>query len=110
MLISIFKLLAAFAFIGIGLYLNINPNNEGYQGFRYWKDPGAFTTWIGFSSVVVVAAFAFSGVEVCSLCVAESREPMRDIPTAIKGAFWRIAVVNNPSPIYTCISANNDRS
>jgi amino acid transporter len=69
--------------------------DTGYIGGRYWADPGAFHNGVpGFCSVLVVAAFSFSGTELVGLAAAETQNPSRSLPTAIKQVFWRIAIVS----------------
>lgn len=75
-------------------------------GFRYWHDPGAFLhykdsskhlviggSWgrfIAFLSVLVSAVFAYTGTELVGITFAETRNPRRAIPKAIKLTFYRI--------------------
>jgi amino acid transporter len=64
-----------------------------YWGARYWYDPGAFKNGFkGFCSVFVTAAFAFSGTELVGLAAAESENPGKHLPSAIKQVFWRITL------------------
>lgn len=60
---------------------------------RTWHNPGAFNNGFkGFCSVFVTAAFAFSGTELVGLAAAESRTPLKSLPSAIKQVFWRITL------------------
>ncbi|WEW57106.1 Amino-acid permease inda1 [Emydomyces testavorans] len=62
-----------------------------YWGARLWYDPGAFRHGFrGFCSVFVTAAFAFFGTELVGLAAAESKTPLKSLPSAIKQVFWRI--------------------
>lgn len=63
-----------------------------YQGGKRWQDPGAFTDFLGFCGVFVTAAFSFSGTELVGLAAAESENPARSLPSAIKQVFWRITL------------------
>ena len=66
---------------------------EGYIGGRYWSDPGAFHNGFkGLCSVFVQAAFAFTGTELVGLAAAETMNPRKSLPTAIKQVFWRISL------------------
>ncbi|KAI1174220.1 amino acid permease-domain-containing protein [Nemania sp. FL0916] len=47
---------------------------------------------LGFCSVFVTAAFAFSGTELVGLAAAESSNPSKSLPSAIKQVFWRITL------------------
>lgn len=56
-----------------------------------WYDPGAFKNGFkGVCTVFVTAAFAFSGTELVGLAAAESENPAKNLPGAIKQVFWRI--------------------
>jgi yeast amino acid transporter len=64
-----------------------------YWGARLWYSPGAFRNGFrGFCSVFVTAAFAFSGTELVGLAAAESENPVKSLPSAIKQVFWRITL------------------
>lgn len=67
-------------------------------GMSYWYDPGASVNGgLGFCSVLVTAAFAYSGSEMVGLTAEEQANPKRDMPRAIKQVFFRIGVVSNNS-------------
>ncbi|KAL5363220.1 amino acid permease/ SLC12A domain-containing protein [Aspergillus floccosus] len=62
-----------------------------YWGACTWYNPGAFRYGFkGFCSVFVTAAFSFSGTELVGLAAAESKNPARSLPGAVKQVFWRI--------------------
>ena len=65
---------------------------DTYQGSATWSNPGAFTSFVGFCGVFVTAAFSFSGTELVGLAAAESENPARSLPSAIKQVFWRITL------------------
>jgi amino acid transporter len=93
---SCFKLAATVVFMIIAfvLVLGGGPKDGRYNeywGARYWYDPGAFKNGFkGFCSVFVTAAFSFSGTELVGLAAAESANPTKNMPGAIKQVFWRI--------------------
>jgi amino acid transporter len=95
---SAFKLCATVIFMIICLVLVLGGGPEGsrydsYWGARLWYDPGAFKNGFkGFCSVFVTAAFAFSGTELVGLAAAESKNPVKALPSAIKQVFWRITL------------------
>lgn len=96
---SAFKLAATVIFMIIALVLVLGggPKNGRYNeywGARYWhEEPGAFKNGFkGFCSVFVTAAFSFSGTELVGLAAAESHNPARSLPGAIKQVFWRITL------------------
>lgn len=69
------------------------------KGFRYWRDPGAFNTYIDSGptgrflavwSTFVTATFAYLGTELVGVTVGEAQNPRRTIPKAIRLTFFRI--------------------
>ncbi|GAW18801.1 hypothetical protein ANO14919_082830 [Xylariales sp. No.14919] len=93
-LFAIVKVVAVIGFILLGIVLNIGgAPGEGYIGGRYWREPGAFHNGFkGLCSVFVTAAFAFAGTELVGLAAAETANPRKSLPTAIKQVFWRITL------------------
>ena len=64
-----------------------------YYGARNWYNPGAFNNGFkGFCSVFVTAAFAFSGTELVGLAAAETKNPLKSLPGAVRQIFWRITL------------------
>ncbi|RDI87344.1 hypothetical protein Vi05172_g2785 [Venturia inaequalis] len=91
---SIVKVVAVIGFIILGIILNIGGGPNGsYIGGQYWSKPGAFNNGFkGLCSVFVTAAFAFAGTELVGLAAAETANPRKSLPTAIKQVFWRITL------------------
>ncbi|KAJ6259592.1 amino-acid permease inda1 [Drechslerella dactyloides] len=95
---SLLKLAAvvSFLFAGLIFVLGGGPENgqfNSYWGARLWKDPGAFRNGFqGFCSVFVTAAFSFAGTELVGLAAAESKTPLKSLPSAVKQVFWRITL------------------
>ncbi|KAF2794602.1 amino acid permease-like protein [Melanomma pulvis-pyrius CBS 109.77] len=95
---SVLKLSATiiFMFIALVLVLGGGPDNgiyNEYWGARLWYDPGAFKNGFkGFCSVFVTAAFSYSGTELVGLAAAETKNPLKSLPGAIKQVFWRITL------------------
>ncbi|CAK1368072.1 General amino-acid permease GAP1 [Cercospora beticola] len=68
-------------------------NEGGYIGGTFWHHPGPFKNGFkGLCSVFVTAAFAFAGTELVGLAAAETENPRKSLPTAVKQVFWRIAL------------------
>jgi len=95
----------------LGIILNCGGGQDGeYVGGKYWNNPGAFhngfkgivpefpryawmlITFSGLCSVFVTAAFAFAGTELVGLAAAETANPRKSLPTAVKQVFWRITL------------------
>ncbi|KAK6440682.1 histidine permease [Oleoguttula sp. CCFEE 5521] len=91
---AIIKVVAVVGWIILGIILNIGGGPDGtYIGGKYWYDPGAFNNGFkGLCSVFVTAAFAFAGTELVGLAAAETANPRKSLPTAIKQVFWRITL------------------
>jgi amino acid transporter len=95
---SCLKLAATIIFMIIALVcvLGGGPSNgkyNEYYGARNWYDPGAFNNGFkGFCSVFVTAAFAFSGTELVGLAAAETKNPLKSLPGAIRQIFWRVTL------------------
>lgn len=95
---SCLKLAATIIFMIVAfiLVLGGGPKNglyHEYWGARLWYDPGAFHNGFkGFCSVFVTAAFSFSGTELVGLAAAETKNPLKSLPGAIKQVFWRITL------------------
>lgn len=91
---SLIKVIAVIGFIILGVVLNFGGGPGGDRiGLRYWHDPGAFRYGFkGLCSVFVTAAFSFAGTELVGLAAAETANPRKTLPTAIKQVFWRITL------------------
>ncbi|KAL1839508.1 hypothetical protein VTJ49DRAFT_1446 [Mycothermus thermophilus] len=91
---AILKVTAVVGFILLGIVINIGGTpTGGYIGGTYWRDPGAFNNGFkGLCTVFVTAAFAFAGTELVGLAAAETANPRKSLPTAIKQVFWRITL------------------
>ncbi|KAL2885344.1 general amino-acid permease GAP1 [Ceratocystis lukuohia] len=91
---AIIKIIAVLGFILLGIVLNCGGYpGTGYIGGKYWVDPGAFNNGFkGLCSVFVIAAFSFAGTELVGLAAAETANPRKSLPTAIKQVFWRISI------------------
>ncbi|KAL9586797.1 MAG: hypothetical protein Q9212_000683 [Teloschistes hypoglaucus] len=91
---SLIKIIAVVGFIVLGVILNSGGGLNGeYIGGKNYRDPGAFNNGFkGLCSVFVIAAFAFTGTELVGLAAAETANPRRSLPTAVKQVFWRISI------------------
>ncbi|KAF4335131.1 amino acid transport GAP1 [Fusarium beomiforme] len=91
---SAVKITAIIGFILLGIIINIAGSPEGgYIGFTRWQNPGAFHHGFkGFASVLVTATFSFAGTEMVGLAAAETSNPKKSIPAAVKQVFWRISL------------------
>ena len=96
--VSLLKLSTVIIFMIMGVIFACGggPSNglySEYWGARLWYNPGAFANGCrGVCSVYVTAPFAFSGTELVGLAAAESENPQKALPSAIKQVFWRITL------------------
>jgi amino acid transporter len=96
--VSLLKLstIIIFMFMGVIFACGGGPSNgmySEYWGARTWYNPGAFADGFkGLCGVFVTAAFSFSGTELVGLAAAESENPQKSLPSAIKQVFWRITL------------------
>ncbi|CAN8106043.1 unnamed protein product [Discula destructiva] len=85
--------------LGIIISAGGGPNHEAI-GFKYWNETGGFVQYLGipgakgrflgFFSVLINAAFAFIGAEVTAIAAAETADPRRAVPKAIKSVWFRL--------------------
>jgi amino acid transporter len=90
-------------------------------GFRFWKEPyplfreyivtGSMGRFLGFWSTMIFAAFAYGNVQVVAIAGAETRNPRRSIPKALKRTFFRVVAfyVASIFVISLTIPANDER-
>jgi amino acid transporter len=93
--LSIIKIMACCGFIILGIVIDcgaVPTDTRGYIGLTYYGGGMAFRNGFkGFCSVFVTASFAFGGTELVGLAAAESANPRKALPQAVKQVFWRIA-------------------
>ncbi|PKS13184.1 hypothetical protein jhhlp_000529 [Lomentospora prolificans] len=96
---SSIKVVTVIGFIIFAICVNAGVGDEGYIGFKYWKDPGPFAEYmvegaigkfVGFWAVLVTAAFTFQGAELVGVGAGETKNPGKSIPSAIRWTFWGI--------------------
>jgi len=88
----------------VGLIIDLGgvPRQERI-GFRYWDNPGALARaglssnlstdrFIAFVSVLIQAAYSFSGMEVVVIAASETENPRTNIKRAITRVFYRILI------------------
>ena len=91
---SLVKVIAIIGFIILSIVLICGggPTHD-FVGGRNWRDPGPFANGFkGVCSVFVTAAFSFGGTEMIGLTAAETANPRKTLPKAIKQVFWRICL------------------
>ncbi|KAF7553813.1 hypothetical protein G7046_g6992 [Stylonectria norvegica] len=75
-----------------------NPEHDKF-GFRYWKNPGAFTElyyegslgrWLGFLQCLIQASFTIAGPDYVSMAAGEAENPRFVMPRAFNAVFYRL--------------------
>lgn len=94
------KIITIVGLLILALVLDLGGGPKGGRlGFHTWKHPGAMREYIasgstgrflGFFNTLINAAFAFGGVEQVAVAAGETKNPTRNIPTAIRRVFWRL--------------------
>lgn len=96
---ALIKVVALFGFWIFAICINAGASAQGYIGFKYWNEPGAFAPYlaqgpvakfVGFWAVLIQAGFAFQGTELCAIGAGESANPRKTMPEAIRRTFWSI--------------------
>jgi amino acid permease len=81
--------------LALGPTLVLSPTvsevNEVFVQARF-RAQADHVTCIGVCAVFVTAAFSFSGTELVGLAAAESENPQKHLPSAVKQVFWRISL------------------
>ncbi|KIY66560.1 putative general amino acid permease [Cylindrobasidium torrendii FP15055 ss-10] len=94
------KIIAIVGLIILGIILDLGGVTGDRLGFRYWLDPGPFVqfngisgSWgrfLGFWRTLIVSAGAYIGTEIVAIAAAETKNPRRNLPRAIKRIYIRI--------------------
>jgi len=92
------KVVTVIIFVAVGFLMIAGMLGNHHAGFHNWtlSDPKSAThaPFVGgLSSVLavfLVAGFSFQGTESVGLAAAETEDPSRSVPKAIRTVFWRI--------------------
>lgn len=93
------KVITLLGFMIFSICINAGAGQQGYIGFEYWKNPGAFAPYltegpkakfVSFWAVLISAGFSFQGSELVAIGAGESANPRKTMPVAIRKTFWSI--------------------
>src|SRR6202451_3129331 len=92
------KVVTVIIFIGVGVLMIAGMLGGEHTGFRNWTlaDPSTHTHapfvggWTAALAVFLIAGFAFQGTEGVGIAAAETADPRKNVPKAIRSVFWRI--------------------
>ncbi|KAL1901809.1 hypothetical protein Sste5346_001512 [Sporothrix stenoceras] len=86
---------------GIVISAGGGPNHEPI-GFKFWRETGGFVQYqgiagakgrfLGFFADLISAAFAFIGTEIVAIAAAETANPQKAVPRAVKGVWIRLVL------------------
>lgn len=97
--LSTVKVATVLGFIIFAICVAAGAGKQGVIGFAYWKDPGAFASYlvegslgkfVGFWAVLIQAGFSYQGTELVGIAAGETENPRKNVPAAIKKTFYRI--------------------
>lgn len=84
------KLTMLTGFFIMSICVDLGASPDGFIGGKYWRDPGAITSFKGLVTCFSTASFSMGGTEFLALSVAEVKNPRKALPTAIRLVFVRI--------------------
>ncbi|KAA1469644.1 general amino acid permease 1 [Dentipellis sp. KUC8613] len=93
-------LVAGLVIGGLAVNLGGGPDHQRH-GFEFWHNPGALVSslapgargrWIGLLLAITPAAFSMVGMEIVTVAAAETRNPRKNIITAMRTVFFRITL------------------
>ncbi|KAJ1953142.1 hypothetical protein EC988_003159 [Linderina pennispora] len=89
---ALIKVVAVIAFVIVGIIVAAGGIGGRTYGFDNWTIDGApfHNGFGGLLSCFIVAGFSFQGTEMIGVTAGESKNPRRDVPRAIRSAFWRV--------------------
>jgi lysine-specific permease len=111
------KVVTVIIFLGVGVLMIAGLLGGEPVGFKNWtlSDPATGSHapfsggWGAALSIFLVAGFSFQGTEGVGLAAAETADPQRNVPRAIRSVFWRILLfyIGSIFVIGTLIPFNN---
>ncbi|KAF2201303.1 histidine permease [Delitschia confertaspora ATCC 74209] len=94
------KVIALAGFMIFAICINAGASPQGYIGFKYYHNPGAFAPFlvgegakakfVGFWATLIQAGFSFQGTETVGIGAGESADPRKTVPKAVRNTFWSI--------------------
>ncbi|KAI5307281.1 hypothetical protein KEM56_001092 [Ascosphaera pollenicola] len=99
---AMLKILLIIALILGGLIVDLGGGPDHHRtGFRYWRDPGAFNTYLvnrstgrflALWSVMLTAAFSYGNIQIVAISGTETKNPRTIIPSATRMTAMRVLV------------------
>jgi lysine-specific permease len=111
------KVVTVIIFLAVGALMIAGMIGDHNAGFQNWtlSDPKSGTRapfvggWTSVLAVFLVAGFSFQGTEGVGLAAAETTNPSKNVPKAIRTVFWRILLfyIGSIFVVGTLISYND---
>jgi L-asparagine transporter-like permease len=93
---ALIKIVAILAFIGSGLAIlvfGLGDLGDQASVANLWNDGGFFPEGIGGLLLALpIVTFAFIGIELIGVTAGETKDPRRELPSAINRVAWRILI------------------
>lgn len=100
---SMLKVITIIGLIIVSIIITAGGGPQGEAiGFRYWRNPGPFVQYkgiggssgrfLGWFSVLTQAAFSQIGSEMLALAAAETRNPRKALPQALRTVWIRVSL------------------
>lgn len=100
---SSIKVITITGLIILGIIIAAGGGPDGKAtGFEFWRNPGPFVQYLdiqgskgrflGFFSVMTQASFSLIGTEMLALAAAETKNPRRNIPVALRTVWIRMVI------------------
>ncbi|KAH3673662.1 hypothetical protein WICMUC_003565 [Wickerhamomyces mucosus] len=110
---SMVKVIAILGFLVLGIVLVCGGGpSHGFVGGINYRNPGPFTNGFkGVCTVFVTACYSVGGSELVGVSGAESSNPRKELPKAIKQVFWRMMLffVGSLTLISLLVNAKDQR-
>ncbi|KAL2312113.1 hypothetical protein POMI540_4397 [Schizosaccharomyces pombe] len=94
-IMSTIKVVAMCGFIILGIIIDcggVPTDHRGYMGTHIFRENAFRHKFKGFCAVFTSAAFSFSGTEYVGVAAAETENPAKAFPVAVRQTLFRIAI------------------
>ncbi|KAF2761959.1 amino acid permease [Pseudovirgaria hyperparasitica] len=95
------KVVTIIGFMIFAICVDAGVGKQPYLGFHNWLHPGPFVPYlitgndslakfVGFWAVLIKAGFAYQGTELLAIAAGETKNPRKEVPSAVRKTFFRI--------------------
>lgn len=92
------KVIVVIAFLAVGILVIAGAFGSEVSGFSNWtlEADGQKAPFIGgigaLLGIFMITGFSFQGTELVGLAAAETENPSKNVPKAVKSVFWRMVI------------------